>query len=188
MWKISNLKSNLFFSKKFQPTNAAEKALCTKRHFSNGNHSKKKISKIPKISKILLSCFSKKKIEKKILKKIPSAPAAPRRHFIFRRLRRLLLFSIGKWFSLGKGEKKNWKKNRKKYLFFLSRRLRRLSIFFFFFGACGALFFFNRKMKILRKNKKKSKKNQVARLRGAYLKIPSLLKSDATLRGHKGCF
>ena len=37
-----------FFSKKFQPTNAAEKALCTKRHFSNGNHSKKKPQKIPK--------------------------------------------------------------------------------------------------------------------------------------------
>ena len=69
-----------FFSKKFQPTNAAEKALCTKRHFSNGNHSKKYISKIPKISKILPSYFSKKKIEKKIIIKYIFFP---------RRLRRL---------------------------------------------------------------------------------------------------
>ena len=56
----------IFFSNFFQPINAAEKALCTKIHFSNGNHSIKKNAKIPKISKILLSYFLKKKIEKKI--------------------------------------------------------------------------------------------------------------------------
>ena len=87
---VKNFKSGIqfFFLKKFQPANAAEKALCTLRHFSNRNHSKKN-AKIPKISKILLSYFSKKKIEKK---KYIFFPAAPRRHFIFRRLRRLFFF------------------------------------------------------------------------------------------------
>ena len=55
--KISNPASKNFFSKNFQPTNAAEKALCTKRHFSNENHSKLKNAKNPKISKFLLSYF-----------------------------------------------------------------------------------------------------------------------------------
>ena len=84
---------------------AAEKALCTKRHFSNGNHSKKNNSKIPKISKILLSYFSKKKSKKNIFFFSSSAPAASRHHFFFRRLRRLFFFFffvIGKWKSLGK--------------------------------------------------------------------------------------
>ena len=88
MWKFSNPKTNFFFSKIFQPTNAAEKALCTKRHFSNGNHSKKKKFKIPKISKILLRYFPKKKIEEKINNKkkiyfLSLAPAAPQHHFFF---------------------------------------------------------------------------------------------------------
>ena len=62
---------NIFFSKNIQPTNAAEKALCTKRHFSNGNHSKnknpKKSQNFQNFAKLF---FKKKKVEKKIEKNI----------------------------------------------------------------------------------------------------------------------
>ena len=97
-----------FFSKNFQPTHAAEKALCTKRHFSHRNHSfMKKNAEIPKISKILLSNFFEKKVEKKIEKKIIfffSAPAAPRHHFFFPAPAAPLFFFFltGKPISLGK--------------------------------------------------------------------------------------
>ena len=81
-------------------------------------------------------------------------------------------------------EKKNRKKkSEKKYIFFLGACGASVS---FFFRRLRRLFFFlfNRKMKILRKNEKKNQFFfQVGRLRGGpYLKIPSFLKSDATLR------
>ena len=56
--------NHFFFSKKIQPTNAAEKALCTKRHFSNRNHSiKKNPQKFPKFQNFA-KLFSEKKQKK----------------------------------------------------------------------------------------------------------------------------
>ena len=105
MWKIQNPASNLFFLKKISTHHAAEKALCTKRHFSNRNHSLNKNAKIPKISKILLSYFFKKKSKKKSFffsRRLPRLGII----FFFWRLRRLFFFfSIGKWKSLGKLKK-----------------------------------------------------------------------------------
>ena len=71
---------------------------------------KKKPAKNPKISKILLSYFSKKKIEKKLF----IFPRRLRRlgiFFFFRRLRRLFFFSNRKMKILRKNEKKIEKKS-----------------------------------------------------------------------------
>ena len=96
---IKNVKNfefgiHIFFLKNFSTHQCAERALCTKMHFSNGTIVNKKKAKNPKISKILLSYCSKKIIEKIKIKKIYffSAPAAPRHFIFFRRLQRLFFF------------------------------------------------------------------------------------------------
>ena len=104
-WHKKCEKFRIRHPKNFQPANAAEKSLCTKRHFSNGNHGKKtkpqKIPKFPKFCKVIFQKKKKNRIKKYIF--FSSAPAAPRHHFFFRRLRRLFFFfSTGKQISLGK--------------------------------------------------------------------------------------
>ena len=84
-----------FFQKKFNPPMRPKRHFALKGTFPTETIVKNNDPKIPKISKILLSYFSKKKIEKKTKQKIvffSSAPAAPRHHFFFRRLRRLFFF------------------------------------------------------------------------------------------------
>ena len=85
MWKISNPASNFFFSKTLQPTKAAEKSLCTKRHFSNGNHTKQKNHKnspnFQNFQNFAKLIFEKKNNRKKFIFFF-SAPAATR-HFFF---------------------------------------------------------------------------------------------------------
>ena len=101
---IKNVKNfetrhQIFFSQKiFNPP------MRPKRHFALKDTfpietigKKKKNAKIPKISKNLLSYFSKKKRKQKNRFFFSSAPAVPRHLcFFFRRLRRLFFFSIGK--------------------------------------------------------------------------------------------
>ena len=75
----------IFFSqKKFNPPRRPKRHFALKDTFPMETIVNKKTAKIPKISKILLSYFSKKKSKKKIYKKNS------------RRRRRLFFFSIGK--------------------------------------------------------------------------------------------
>ena len=93
----------IFFSQKiFKPPMRPKRHFALKDTFPMETIVNKKTAKISKISKILLSYFSKKKKSKtkkigKIYIYFFSAPAAAPRHFFFRRLRRLFFFfSIGK--------------------------------------------------------------------------------------------